>query len=254
MITISKVNYPALGGTEKRKLYVYTPLDYEYEPDAHFPVLYMFDGHNVFYDEEASFGKSWGVGRYLDYIRARVIVVALECNQGENNERLSEYSPYDFYEEGLGSFEGHGKETMDWFVKVLKPRIDRKYRTIPDREHTFIAGSSMGGLMSLYAVLRYNRTFSRAAALSPTLWLNYDKLCNMARSSKLVGDTIIYMDYGTEEVEYSTRMVRHFSDYAKHLMTNGIAVTARIVPGGDHSEGSWERQLAIVFDTLLYEY
>ena len=53
---------------------------------------------------------------------------------------------------------------MDWFVKVFKPFVDRSFPTLPDREYTFIAGSSMGGLMTIYALTHYNHIFSRGAA------------------------------------------------------------------------------------------
>ena len=103
----------------------------------------------------------------------------MECNHHPDNGRLSEYSPYTFYEPDLGHVTGRGKITMDWFVHSFKPQIDRQYRTLPDRGHTFIAGSSMGGLMSLYALLEYNHVFSRAAALSPSLWVAPDRLAHL---------------------------------------------------------------------------
>ena len=168
MIKKWSVSYPAVNGTEQRRAYVYLPTMYEAEPDRRFPVLYMFDGQNVFFDEDATYGKSWGVADYLDYTDTPLIVAAVECNAGPNNERLVEYSPYRFDDPTYGHFDGKGQATMSWYIHRFKPFIDRNFRTLPDREHTFIGGSSMGGLMSLYALLQYNDTFSRAAALSPS--------------------------------------------------------------------------------------
>lgn len=252
MIIRRKIRVPGVNGKEDRRLYIYLPLSYEYEPDLRYPVLYMFDGHNVFYDQDSSFGKSWGVGKYLDSINAPLIVVGVECNHGENNERLNEYSPFDFEEEGIGEIEGCGEKTMNWFVNKLKPMIDRKYRTLPDREHTFIGGSSMGGLMTLYALFAYGDWFSRGAALSPSIWMSYDEVCEMVENFDDDRDVILYMDYGTEEVEYQDNMIEGYGQFTNLLMKKGIAVTSRIVPWGDHSEGSWENQLPIVFSTILY--
>ena len=98
-------------------------------------------------------------------------MAAVECNAGANNERLVEYSPYRFDDKQYGHFDGKGKDTLNWFVHEFKPCIDANYRTQPDRAHTFIGGSSMGGLMSLYALLQYSDVFGRAAALSPSLWV-----------------------------------------------------------------------------------
>ena len=176
MIKKWSVSYPAVNGTEQRRAYVYLPTMYEAEPDRRFPVLYMFDGQNVFFDEDATYGKSWGVADYLDYTDTPLIVAAVECNAGPNNERLVEYSPYRFDDPTYGHFDGKGQATMSWYIHRFKPFIDRSFRTLPDREHTFIGGSSMGGLMSLYALLQYNDTFSRAAALSPSIWVAPDKL------------------------------------------------------------------------------
>ena len=156
MIEIHPVTLPELTGDEERSLYVYLPDRAAEEPERRFPVLYMFDGHNVFFDEDATYGKSWGLGDYLDEHETPLIVAAVECNHHPDNGRMSEYSPYDFSHPRLGSFKGRGRETLEWFVHELKPWIDENYPTLPDREHTFIAGSSMGGLMSLYALTVYN--------------------------------------------------------------------------------------------------
>ena len=154
MVKKWSVSYPAVNGTEQRRVYVYLPTMYEADPDRRYPVLYMFDGQNVFFDEDATFGKSWGVADYLDYTDTPLIVAAVECNAGANNERLVEYSPYRFDDPQFGHFDGTGQATMSWYIHRFKPFIDRNFRTLPDREHTFIGGSSMGGLMSLYALLQ----------------------------------------------------------------------------------------------------
>ena len=169
MIKKWSIRYPAVGGEEERRAYVYLPTMYEADPDRRYPVLYMFDGQNVFFDEDATYGKSWGVADYLDYTDTPLIVAAVECNAGPNNERLVEYSPYRFDDPQYGHFDGKGQATMSWFIHRFKPFIDRNFRTLPDREHTFIGGSSMGGLMSLYGVTAHNETFSRAACLSPSV-------------------------------------------------------------------------------------
>lgn len=98
-----------------------------------------------------------------------MIVAAIECNAGPNNERLVEYSPYRFDDPNYGHFDGKGKDTLNWFVHEFKPSIDSQYRTLPDRAHTFIGGSSMGGLRAC-TPCGYNDVFGRAAALSPSLW------------------------------------------------------------------------------------
>ena len=198
MIKKWSVSYPAVNGTEQRRVYVYLPTMYEAEPDRRFPVLYMFDGQNVFFDEDATYGKSWGVADYLDYTDTPLIVAAVECNAGPNNERL-------------------------------------------------------GGLMSLYALLQYNDTFSRAAALSPSIWVAPDKLAGLVGRAKLEPGTVLYMDYGSREMGNHDGMRCGFAEMCSKVLTRGIHLTSRIVPGGTHSEASWEKQLPFVFHTLMYE-
>ena len=181
-----------------------------------------------------------------------LIVAAVECNHHPDNGRLSEYSPYTFYEPDFGHVTGHGRVTMDWFVHTFKPSIDRQYRTLPDRPHTFIAGSSMGGLMSLFALLEYNQVFSRAAALSPSLWVAPDRLARLVRGAEVRSDTVLYMDYGSRELGNHELMQGQFARIAGQLLTRGVRLTCRIVPGGDHCEASWEKQIPFFIETLMY--
>ena len=149
MVIRFDVTIPPLTGEKKRKAYIYLPDFYNDDLTRRFPVLYMFDGHNVFFDADATYGKSWGMYDYLTKTAKPLIVVAVECNH-EGNGRLREYSPFSHAGSSLGKIPGKGKAYMDWLVNTLKPQIDAKYRTLPDREHTILCGSSMGGLMALY--------------------------------------------------------------------------------------------------------
>lgn len=253
MVITWDITIPELTGDETRRAYVYLPGSYDDEPDSYYPVLYMFDGHNVFFDSHSTYGKSWGMKEYMDYTDTPLIIAAVECNHSPENGRLSEYSPFSFSDPALGSFKGRGRVTMEWMTRTFKPYIDANFRTIPDRECTFIAGSSMGGLMSLYAVLKYNHVFSRAAALSPSLWVAADKLDQMIRRSRPKPDTVIYMDYGACEMDFHSGMQRRFSRVSSLLLNKQILLESRIVPGGTHTEASWERQIPFFMNTLMYE-
>ena len=90
MVKVFEVSYPAYTGREPRNVYVYLPKDYEAGDTRRYPVLYMFDGHNAFFDDHATYGKSWGLGEYLDKTDSALIVVAVECNHSPENARLSE--------------------------------------------------------------------------------------------------------------------------------------------------------------------
>ncbi len=236
-----------------RTVYVYLPEAAKKDSEARFPVMYMFDGHNVFFDEDATYGKSWGMAEYLDSTETPLIVVAVDCDHGPNNGRLCEYSPFTFEDEKLGFVRGRGKNFMDWVVDELKPLIDAQYPTLPEREATFVAGSSMGGLMSLFAVVQYNDVFARAACLSPSVWFATRRLDKLLRDAAVRPDTVIYMDYGSREMANHPNMQKQFSSVTARLLEKGVWLTSRIVPNGDHCEACWEEQLPICINTLMYQ-
>ena len=248
MVDVWEVEIPTLTGSKKRRAYAYLPNDYDVT-ERRYPVLYMFDGHNLFSDSEATYGKSWGLSDYLDRTRTPIIVAAVECNH-EGNERLSEYSPVDFTFRNGEHIVGKGKKYMDWLTGTFKPYIDENLRTIPDREHTAIAGSSMGGLMTLYAVAKYNRYFSRGAALSPSLWAYGTSLVEFIEKSRFAKVTRLYMDYVSKEFDRAGIAKSNFCTATNLLIQKGVSLTARIVEGGTHSEASWERQIPIFMNVL----
>ncbi len=249
MIRVKKIQIPDLPTENPRRLYVYLPHDYA-RSDRRYPVLYMFDGHNVFYDSHATFGKSWGMKEYLEKSGLPLILVAVACNP-EGNRRLNEYTPWSFSRREVGRIEAQGKVTMDWFTQKLKPEIDRTYRTLPDREHTMIAGSSMGGLMAIYAAVAYNDVFSRAAALSPSLWVSRRNMTQLIRSRTLLPPTRLYMDMGSGEAADNPQMYTAMFDVANSLARRGADVAARIVPGAMHNEAAWEKRIGVFFQYLL---
>ena len=249
MIRIERIQIPSLPTKKPRRLYIYTPKGYE-SGDGRYPVLYMFDGHNVFYDSHATYGKSWGMKQYLERSRRQLILVAVECNP-EGDNRMNEYTPWDIVWKGKRLFCARGQLTMDWIVKELKPRIDREYRTLPDREHTLIAGSSMGGLMSLYAAVAYTGTFSRAAALSPSLWAARGHETELLRANPLASPTRIYMDMGTGEAGKHKTVLTGLFATAGRLTRFGAQVDARVIPDAQHSEAYWEKRIPLFMDYLL---
>ncbi len=249
MIKVWDVTIPQLSGDEIRRAYVYLPKSYEKHPEKRYPVMYMFDGHNVFFDDHATYGKSWGMGDYLDKTGKELIVAAVECTHQGNN-RLSEYSPVSFANEVLGKVRGRGREYMTWMLGTFKPQIDRAYRTLPDRRNTLICGSSMGGLMALYAAVNYNNVFQRAACLSPSLWVDTGKVLSLIARGRMKTDTCIYMDYGSRELFNHNANTDALVSAAQLLLIKQINLTLRIVPGGDHSEASWERQIPVFMDCL----
>lgn len=231
-----------------RNTFVYLPDDWQ-SSGRRYPVVYMFDGHNLFFDSTATYGTCWGLKEYMD-AHPQAIIVAPECNH-EGNARLEEYSPYDFVWQEY-DIKGRGKAYLDWMVQELKPLIDAKYPTLPDRENTAIGGSSMGGLMSLYAVTAFNDVYSRAACLSPSIWFATRSLDRLIRDAQFAPDTVIYMDYGSREMAHHDNMRKQYAAVTSRLLEKQVLLTSRIVPNGDHCEACWEEQIPFFMHILFY--
>ena len=244
-----------------RPLHIWIPDDY-HQTSERYPVMYFFDGHNLFRDEDATYGKSWGMEQFLRSWGKQMILVGIECGH-EGQERLSEYLPYPA---DAGSrfdiFEPMGQATMDWIVETIKPMIDRDYRTIPFRECTAIGGSSMGGLMSLYAAVHYNRWFSKAACVSTAMGFCMAPLKEDMAANRMDPDTRVYLSWGTmeawglenrEEEDRTSRSYHCNKAASDHVTASGATAKLHCQVGGHHCEADWEKLVPTFMNFLWTE-
>ena len=238
---------------EPRGLHIYLPDNYD-STDERYPVTYFWDGHNLFFDSDATFGKSWGLREFLDGWDKDMIIVGLECSH-EGNHRLDEYCPYDANLLG-NKIHGEGDETLDWVTRSLKPFIDRKFRTYSSREATAIAGSSMGGLMSLYAVTKFNNVFSKAACVSSSIFMVMQPLMDDIYHSDIDPDTRVYLSWGEKEggtdpnSGYCKFLTNSNRKVEKLLNRKGALTRLYCQPGGGHCEADWEKEVPDFMDFL----
>lgn len=225
--------------------------DRYYESQDLYPVMYMFDGHNLFDDREATFGVSWGLEDFLKEYLKEFIVVGIECDH-RGSRRLQEYTPYPISNTFFGKADGDGAALMDWVVSELKPHIDKNYRVWPQRAATGIGGSSMGGLMAMYAVVHHNDVFSKAACLSPSVMICTDQLSDELFNNDIDPDTKIYWSFGGRELSPENRVIaeRTLQDFQEMLEYRGGEGMVRIVESGKHDEMSWRRQNPDYYDFL----
>lgn len=225
-----------------RRIWVWLPRA-DYSRGSRHPVLYLHDGQNIF-DDSTSFSGEWGVDEFFDTTSlAKSIVVAID-NGGQY--RLNEYSPYDMERYG----EGQGKEYVEFIVKILKPYIDRRFRTYRDRRHTFIAGSSMGGLISMYAILQYPRVFGGAGIFSPAFWVApgiFDMI--RQRGGKIKGNIFFYA--GKKEGD---SMVPDMLKALDILNENSRAEIETIIRDeGIHHESAWRKEFPLFYRWIISE-
>ncbi len=233
-----------------RRVEVYLPDNY-YQTNERYPVIYMFDGHNLFFNQDATFGKSWGLREFMDQYPKKMIIIGVECNH-VGNERLYEYYPYDtqpkyWFTEFM---QGRGKTYMNWLTGEFKEDMDKKYRTLPDREHTMIAGSSMGGLMSLYSIINYNHVFKYAACLSSSIMLCKDELIKDIKKADMIPDTRVYMDYGGMEWEPEMAIKMH-KEIEDEMLKKHVNFQFYFSPNAEHCERDWEKRIPIYMNFLF---
>jgi predicted alpha/beta superfamily hydrolase len=241
---------PQLGRT--RKVWIYLPPDYA-TSDKRYPVLYMHDGQNVF-DDSTSFAGEWGVDEALDSLHSAgdwgAIVVAVDNG---SQRRLDEYSPWRNTRMRMG---GEGDAYVDFLATTLKPYIDRHYRTRPGRQDTGVAGSSMGGLISLYAALKHPDVFGRAGVFSPAFWFAGDSAYAYARAARPPAEgTRFYFVTGGREGDQPEVYARDHQRMVQTLdaagFRTGEQVEAHIRPDGTHSEGFWRREFPAAYRWLF---
>ena len=233
-----------------RTLHIYTPDDIG--PEERLPVLYMFDGHNLFYDSDATYGKSWGMKKYLDSHHTRLIVVGLECNH-EGWSRLDEFSPYSYDDPCGYRVHQRGRELIAWMTSELKDYIDSHYPTLPDRTHTYIGGSSMGGLMSLYMILTRSDVYSKGISVSPHLYPMYRQLKDDI-GHPLQPDTSVYISWGGHEYD-TPQLFARVTDQNLQLIRAllkkpGVDVLPHVFKNDDHSESAWEKEMHVWMNEL----
>lgn len=178
-----------------------------------------------------------------------MIIVGIECGH-DGEERLSEYLPYTVEFGRFGQFEVNGDKTLQWIIHEIKPVIDSEYRTYPFRECTAIGGSSMGGIMSLFAAVHYNQWFSKAACISTAMGFCMPALIEDMNHNYMDPDTRIYMSWGTMEAHgldnrehedtssYTYRCHKRVEDKIKK---SNASVKLRCQVGGGHCEADWEK-------------
>lgn len=220
----------------QRSVRIYLPPSYD-SSERRYPVLYMHDGQNLF-DDATSFVGEWGVDETLNALaeshHLELIVVGIDHG---DDHRITELNPFDHEKFGAGE----GEAYLRFVVEQLKPQIDRDYRTLPDRNNTAIMGSSMGGLISHYAINRYPQVFSKAGIFSPAYWVGPQILPLTEQATP--ADARLYLLMGGREGE---EMVENFAQMGELLSRSLPAERwrAKLVAEGEHNEGFWRGELA----------
>jgi predicted alpha/beta superfamily hydrolase len=254
---LSAVYSPELDNC--REILVYLPPGY-WGSLAHYPVIYMHDGQNLF-DAATSFAGEWEVDETLDQLSEEGIEAIVVGIPNLGPERPHEYSP--FVDRIYGG--GHGDQYINFIADTLKPLIDDAFRTRPGREQTAIFGSSLGGLISLYGFFHRPDTFGMVGAMSPSLGFAGEAIFPYIRCVQYTPGRI-YIDSGTAEVRrpqwaelpilsrlFKSQTLR----LARQLIKKGYTPNTEIhlveEDGGKHNEVAWRRRFPNAIRFLLQD-
>lgn len=245
---IPAVQSPELNNS--RTLIVATPASYA-EGVRRYPVLYMQDGQNLF-DPRTSFAGDWGLSTALGWASRRGVEPIVVGIFNTGTTRVDEYSPFvESAQQGAGPGGGAGDRYLAFVINTVKPLIDARFRTLPERTATGIAGSSLGGLISLYAFFRSPEVFGFVGALSPSLWFGNEAIFDVVtQTPKPAGR--VYLDIGVREGDRHVMLARRMRDL---LIARGFELrrTLRYVEDRDgaHREADWGRRFRKALPFLL---
>ncbi|WP_404328774.1 alpha/beta hydrolase [Mesobacillus maritimus] len=253
MLDSFKVNLTPFN--RERTIRVYLPANYD-SSQQRYPVLYMHDGQYLFRDEDTKRGGSWKIGDSLDSSGYEVIVVGIDCSGGLF--RIEEYGPWenDFIRERIdgvkGTVGGQGELYVDYIVNELKPMIDEKYRT--KKEDTAMAGSSMGGLITLFAACKYPSVFTKIACMSSAFWFNEEKLKQCIELSDLQFIEKMYVDIGTNEDtgRMSSEAYLQCNKWVYSLLKDKVSnLKFTVIENGVHTGKAWGERFPGIIEYLF---
>jgi len=240
LVVLPQVAVPTFGTT--RDILVYLPPAY-HTSERRFPVLYMQDGQNLFDAATAFGGNDWHADETMERLSGdgyeAIIVGVPHAGDG----RLVEYNPFP------GRMPSKGEEYVAFLSEMLKPFMDAEFRTIPDARATGIIGSSMGGLISLYAFFRRPDVFGLCGALSPSLFVGRGAILRYVQGAPF-NPGKIYLDNGSREPTARPML--------EELHRKGYRVKRDLKYvnefGGTHTESAWARRLPGVLRFLLKDW
>jgi predicted alpha/beta superfamily hydrolase len=234
-IVAKRFNIPQLR--RRRRISVLLPWNY-HQSKERYPVLYLQDGQNLF-EDGAPFG-TWGVDKRLAMMaqqgKGNFIVVAIDHG---GKDRIREFSPYrNRWGDGLG------RAYAAFLAETLKPHIDKNYRTLPDRANTGIGGSSMGGLISIYAGLMFPQVFSKFMIFSPSLWLTPGLGIGAGHFAPYASPTKWYLYGGAKEGGYMVPNLKKFKEGAEanNPWAAQLQFRLEIDNSGKHNEARWGQE------------
>ncbi len=231
-----------------RRVWIYLPPDYS-NTNKSYPVLYMHDGQNLF-DTQTSFAGEWQVDETLNTLADNGVKVPIVVGIDNGGiDRIDEYTPWSNPQYGGGD----GAKYMAFLVETLKPYIDEHYRTLANRENTAIMGSSLGGLISHYGVLKYQDVYSMAGIFSPSYWFS-DSVYTFTEQTGKQQDVKFYLMCGDHEGATTVQDMNSMADLLTDAGFDNNEVSTHVIAGGEHNEYLWRTEFQQAYLWLFNDW
>jgi predicted alpha/beta superfamily hydrolase len=241
-VTEFTLEAPQLG--RNKIIWVYLPFNYN-KSTQRFPVIYMHDGQHLF-DHPESHKRDWHIEEKLNDLHSEAIIIGIE--HGGSVHRIDEMTPYK--NEKYGG--GHADDYLDFIVNTLKPYADKNFRTLTDKEHTTIFGSSVGGLISFYAMLKFPTVFGNAGVFSPSFWFSEEIYALMEAAPEIEGR--IYLMAGDHESITMLPDMERMEKLILEKIKDPAQLHTKIASGGHHNEKSWRKEFKEAYLWLVEEH
>ncbi|MDO5079568.1 MAG: alpha/beta hydrolase [Streptococcus minor] len=242
---------------QMRRVRVLLPKGYEEDEDSSYPVVYFHDGQNVLYSKESFSGHSWkiipAIKRNPDI--PKMIIVAID---NDGLERMHEYAAWKYNEMGIPGIQFGGKGTLyaEFVMEVVKPFIDKEYRTKSDKAHTGMVGSSLGGNITQFMGLTYQDKIGCLGVFSSANWLHQEAFNRYIARQDINPEQRVYIYVGTEEADDTDKTLmagnikQAYIDsslsYYRQLIVAGVSLDnllLEITSGAQHNEEAWASHL-----------
>ncbi len=234
-----RFNMPQLN--RERTIRVLLPRNY-YESDSRYPVIYMQDGQNLFDPTTAFNGNDWKIPPTLSKLSLKKQAIIVGIDNGEV-DRMSEYAPFK-----RSKYKSEGDKYIQFIIETLKPFIDSEYKTLPQREMTGIAGSSMGGLIALYAGLKYGEIFGKVGVLSPSIWFN-PQVLNLVENVSIKSQ--FYIAGSKNEMRGMESTLQNvYRTFSKAGFTDEL-LRVVVRDRGKHNETMWRNEFKKMYEWLV---
>lgn len=232
--------------------YILLPEGYR-NKKSRYPVVYMHDGQNLFFESERFSKQIWDLKHAINKNPPIKDCIIVGISSAKNNQRLNEFLPFPLEMESYHQYGGKADLYLEYINRTLKPYIDQTFRT--KKQETYMIGSSLGGVVSVYAAIKYPKTFKGVASLSGAFFASLNQLKAYIVASKSKPLNHIYMDCGDHETFKATKetyLKTNLEIYETIKNTIDIkSIEYNIIPGGKHQEADWKKRFSDVLNRLL---